>query len=77
MGTIATLGKNKTEQIGKHSTQLSAENEDCDVPALRGEEKGLRVGDIRQLNPSQIELAVIPQANNDEKTITTILGPEL
>lgn len=32
---------------------------------------------MRELNPSQIELAVIAQANNDEKTITTILGPEL
>ena len=37
----------------------------------------LRVGIIRELNPNQIELAVIPQANNDEKTVTTILGPEL
>lgn len=37
----------------------------------------LRVGIIRELNPNQIELAVIPQANNDEKTVATILGPEL
>ena len=36
------------EQIRKRSTQLSAENENCDVPIQRGEEKGTEGGEYKR-----------------------------